>query len=247
MHLFFGGEMVQGLRLAEKALSLAPNSEMANMVFNGGLQQTLQLDRLSKRRSGPLSPDALDALGSRGKAFEQAFAEASRGRIRDLFGLYNRAGQSDKLVSYLEQRWPSLDAFASDFSPDALGYRVMLSVAFAYAQTGDEERFADALSRYERAVEQVRAQGADNRFLDFETAIYYAVVGENEKALGFLETAARISVFAILPLGEWVPEFATIKNESRFVAVENRMLEIVNGQRAELGLDPVNPAEDFWQ
>jgi TolB-like protein len=247
LHLYFSGDMVQGLRLAEKALSLAPNSVMANTVLNGGLQQTLQLDRLAKRRSGPLSPDALDALGSRDKAFEQALAEASRGRIRELFGLYNRAGQSDKLVSYLEQRWPSLDAFASDFSPDAFGYRVMLSVAFAYAQTGDKERFADALSRYERAVEQVRAQGADNRFLDFETAIYHAVVGDNEKALGLLETAARISVFAILPLGEWVPEFANIKNEPRFVTVENRMLEIVNGQRAELGLDPVNPAEDFWQ
>ena len=92
----------------------------------------------------------------------------------------------------------------------------------------------------------VRAQGADNRFLDFETAIYYAVAGDNEKALGLLEAAAQKSVFAILPLGEWVPEFATIKSELRFATIENKMLQLVNGQRAELGLDPVNPSEDFW-
>ena len=124
-----------------------------------------------------------DAHGRRDEAFERAFADASRGRIRDLFGLYNRADRSDELVAYFEERWPSLDALAGDY----------------------------------------------------------------EKALGLLEAAAQKGVFAILLLGEWVPEFATIKSEPRFAAIENTMLELVNGQRAELGLDPVNPLEDFWQ
>ncbi len=246
-HFYFRGDIVQGMRMAEKALSLAPNAVMANIILSGGLQQTHQLERLAKTRSGPLVADALDALGRRDDAFEQAFAEASRGRIGDLFGLYNRAERSDELVAYLEQRWPSLDALAADYAPDSFGYRLMLSVALAYSRTADGDRFTDALNRYELAIEEVRDQGADNRFLDFETAIYYALIGDKEKALELLETVSQKGIFTILPLGEWAPEFASIKSDPRFMAVENRMLELVNGQRAELGLDPVNPAEDFWQ
>jgi len=246
-HLYILGDVLEGFRLAEKALALAPNAEMASLVFNGGLQQTQQLERLVKTESVPFVVDALDALGRRDEAFEQAFAFASRGLIRYLFDLYNRADRSDELVAYLEERWPSLDGFAADYAPDEFGYGVMLSVALAYSRTGNEKRFADALQRYEQGIAQVQAQGAENRFLDFQSALYHSVAGSKERALEILETLAEEGMFAILPLGMWIPEFASIKSEPRFVAIENKMLEIVNGQRAELGLDPVNPAEDFWQ
>ena len=224
-----------------------PNAEMANLIFNGGLQQTQQLERVAKTKSVPFAVDALDALGRRDEAFEQAFAFASRGLIEYLFDLYNRADRSDELVAYLEERWPSLDAFAADYAPDEFGYGVMLSVVLAYSRTGNEDRFDDALDRYEQGIAQVKAQGADNRFLSFQSALYYSVAGNKERSLEVLEALAEEGMFVILPLGEWIPEFASIKSEPRFVAIENRMLEIVNGQRAELGLDPVNPAKDFWQ
>jgi TolB-like protein/Flp pilus assembly protein TadD len=246
-HLFFRGDLVEGFRLAEKALALAPNAEMANLVFNGGLQQTQQLEQLVKSESVPFVVDTLDALGHRDEAFERAFAFASRGMIRYLFVLYNRVDRSDELVAYLEERWPSLDAFAADYAPDEFGYGVMLSVVLAYSRTGNEERFAEALHRYERGIAQVKAQGADNRFMDFESALHFAVAGNQQKAFEILESLADKGMFAILPLGESVPEFASIKSEPRFVAIENRMLELVNSQRAELGLGPVNPAKDFWQ
>jgi len=246
-HLYIRGDILEGFRLAEKALALAPNAEMANLIFNGGLQQTQQLERVAKTKSVPFAVDALDALGRRDEAFEQAFAFASRGLIEYLFDLYNRADRSDELVAYLEERWPSLDAFAADYAPDEFGYGVMLSVVLAYSRTGNEDRFDDALDRYEQGIAQVKAQGADNRFLSFQSALYYSVAGNKERSLEVLEALAEEGMFVILPLGEWIPEFASIKSEPRFVAIENRMLEIVNGQRAELGLDPVNPAKDFWQ
>jgi TolB-like protein len=246
-HLYIRGDMLEGYRLAEKALALAPNAEMANLIFNGGLQQTQQLEQVAESKSVPFVVDALDALGRREEAFEQAFAFASRGFIDYLFDLYNRADRSDELVAYVEERWSSLDAFAADYAPDEFGYGVMLSVALAYSRTGNEDRFADALHRYEQGIAQVEAQGADNRFLAFQSALYYSVAGDRERAFEVLETLAEEGMFAILPLGEWIPEFASIKSEPRFLAIEGRMLEIVNGQRAELGLDPVNPAEDFWQ
>ena len=246
-HLYFRGDIVEGFRLAKKARSLAPNDQMANLIFNGGLLQTQQLEQLVKTKSVPFVVDALDALGRRDEAFEQAFALASRGLISYLFVLYNRVDRSDELVAYLEERWPSMDAFAADYAPNEVGYGVMLSVVLAYSRTGKKERFAEALHRYEQGIAQVKAQGADNRFMDFESALHNAVTGNQQKALEILESLADTGMFAILPLGESVAEFASIKSEPRFVAIENRMLEIVNGQRAELGLDPVNPAKDFWQ
>ena len=248
VHAYFAGDIVEGLRFAEAALERAPNSQQARSFFAGGLRQTHQFERLAELEQTPLVVDALDALGRRGEAFELAYAAAaSRGEIVDLFNLFKRAGRDADLVAYLEERWPDLDAFAREYGPDSFGYPLMLSVAHAYARTGDLQQFSDAATRYAEGVKRIRAQGVDHRFLTLETAVYHAVTGDYDAALDTLESLAGKGMFVMLPLAKSIPEFRPLQDDLRFVAIEERMLEVVNGQRAEFGLDPVDPANQFWQ
>jgi TolB-like protein len=247
VHAYFAGDMVEGLRKAEQALALAPNAYIALSYYAGGLRQTHQLRRLAELTQVHLAVPALDALGRRDEALQIAYEMAARGEPAELLNLYKRANRNADIVAYIDERWPNLDAFEREYAPDAFGYGLMLSVAYAYSQTGDDEKFDDAIARYRRAIEPIRAQGIDHRFLTFETAMYHAVTGDYDAALDALETIAGEGTFAMLPIAVSVPEFRPLVGNPRFVAVEKRMLDVVNAQREELGLDPVDPANDFWQ
>lgn len=247
VHHYFAGEMVEGLRKAEKALELAPSSFQAMMFYAGGLRQSHQFEKLAAFGRGPMVTDALDAIGRRDEAFELAYASAAQGELYDLFNLLHRAGRHAEIIDYLEERWPGLDAFERDYGPEAFGYWLMLSIANAYSHIGNEPMYEEAIARYLRGIERIRADGIDHRFLTFETAIYHAVVGEYEAAIVLLDSLADQGTFAMLPLAKSTPEFAPLASDPRFAAIEARMLTLVNDQRAELGLDAVDPANEFWQ
>ena len=246
MQAFFDGDMVEGYRFATRAKSLAPNDYMTNLVFSGALMQTLQYERVAVEGERYLQADALDALGRRAEAFTLARELSGERQVEPLFDLFNRSGRSQDLIDFVEERWPSLADFADDYRAHRFGYGEMLAVALAYSRTGNRQRFQEALTLYEKGIASMQAEGIDNRFFNAHEAAYFAVAGEPEKAISVLEAGAGDAFFGMLPLAIAVPEFESIKDDPRFAAVEKNTLNAVNNAREELGLDPVQPENEFW-
>ena len=183
----------------------------------------------------------MDLLGRRDEAFELAFELSREGVLLDLFALYNRADRSQELIDYLEERWPGLDAFATDYPHGSSGYRLMAEIALAYSRTGDTLRFDDALLLVENAIVSLSGQGIDNWVFMVENAKYLALAGEYDEALTQLEHAVEGGFQNYAPVARSLPMFEPLRNEPRFVAAEGRMIEGINVQREALGLEPVDP------
>ncbi len=207
---------------------------------------TLQVERIAEEGLDFFKVDALDMLGRRDEAFELAFKLSREGYLWNLFRLFNRADRSQELVDYLEERWPGLSAFAADYPHDNSGYALMVEVALAYSRTGNTERFDDALLLVERAMSKLSGQGVDNSWFMYQNAKYLALAGEYDQAITQLEHAIDRGLRSYSLFVTYIPMFEPLSDNPRFVAVEAIMVAKNNVEREALGLEPVDPLNQFW-
>ena len=247
MQHFFRGSAAEGLRLAEQAYQLAPTDAVMQSTFNFGLLQTLQLERMAEEGQNFSRVGALDLLGRRDEAFELAFELSRDGFLWALFALYNRADRSQELIDYLEERWPALDAFAADYPHNEFGYRVMAEVALAYSRAGNTQRFDDALLQVDNAMSSLSVQGIDNFVFMFENAKYLALAGDYDEAIAQLEHAIDRGLQGYDLFATYTPMLEPLKNDPRFVALEAVMVDNINVDREALGLERVDPLNQFGQ
>ena len=244
-HHFYYGRTAQGFPLAERAHQLAPTDAVTHFVFSIGLLQTLQVERLAEEGSDFFKIDGLYLLGRRDEAFELAFELSRYGYLMGLFRLYNQADRSKELVDFLEERWPSVNAFAADYPHNEYGYTLMADVALAYHRTGNTERFDEALLLFENALSNLSAQGIDNFVFDYENAKYRSLAGEYDEALIHLENAIDrgFRAYAILETESHI--FEPLLDDPRFIMAKAAMVDNINVARDTLGLAPVDPANQF--
>ena len=247
IHHLYAGNAAAGFELAKRGIELAPNANVANFAWSVALIQTAQLERLAEEGSDAFRIDALDALGRRDEAFTLAYAEAENGNLENLFNLMNRAGRSKDVTDYVEERWSSLSEFAADFPMDGSGHGVMAALALAYSQTENENKFQEALSFVEKAKDELTEQGVDQFVFMFENARYYAMAGDYDAALTWLQKSIDQGNQTHAPLATLYPSLALLQNDERFLEIEATMIANINEDRAALGLDPVDPYMEFWQ
>ena len=246
LHHFYYGRSAEGFRLAEQAYQLAPTDAVMHFRFTIGLLQTLQVERIAEEGLDFFKVDALDLLGRRDEAFELAFELSRDGYPWGLFRLYNRTDRSQELIDYLEERWPGLDAFAADYPHNQDGYGLMLEVALAYSRTGNTTRFDDALLLVENAMSHLSGQGINHSLFMVQNAKYLALAGDYDEAITQLEQAIDRG-FRSYPLSAThTPMFEPLRDDSRFVAVQAVMLDNINVEREALGLEAIDPLNQFW-
>ena len=71
-----------------------------------------------------------------------------------------------------------------------------------------------------------------------QEARYYVLTGDQEEAINRLEQAADLNATAVFILKGFMPEFKPLRGLPRFETTKIRMLENLNRERADLGLDP---------
>lgn len=240
VNLMYSGRTGEGLKVMESRREMGEMSGVAKVYLSVGLLGTLQFERATEEGSPFFRPDALYEVGRTEEAFDLAFDFASTGYPETLFWLLNRAGRSQEVVNYVEERWPSIAAFAAENTGDDLGYGVMENVALAYSRMGNQDRFDEAMAFIERHTENLIAQGVDNMVFSANRAAQFALLGDTEAAFEHLQLAVD-NGFGTRGVPEEVsPALAPLAQDPRFEAIAEKMLAKVNSDRAFVGLPPVN-------
>jgi len=236
---FFRGEIAMGLPTIERAIAQQPKNASYRMVLSVGLIQTHQYARLADEGHPAFRIVGLTHLHRTEEAGILARKVAAQGNVGSLLWFLNVSGKPGEVVRYIEEHWTDLDHLEQDFPADDLGgYPLMIDVAYAYAQTGNQPSFEDAMRRIRRAHDQLLALGADNYIFCIMEASYYAMAGDRERAISFFERAVDLGHVTSTRPGDDRPYLKSLEGEPRFEAARLRMIEHLNRERAALGLEP---------
>jgi tetratricopeptide (TPR) repeat protein len=233
------GRPSKAIPIYDRLLIDRPTDAPTRYRLSISLIQTGQFERLSTEGIGGFKVVGLINIKRIEEATLMAEKMASTGDIIPLFILLYRTGQVERLVELFELRWPDLDTFETDYPDDGEGYWFMLNMAQAFSKSRNKERALDALKRVRRAHDISIREGIVSRYFMLQEARYYLQMGEQEDAIDRLEQAANINTTVAVPLVDIWPEFESMQGHPRFEAIQARMIESLNRERVNLGLDPV--------
>ncbi len=234
----YAGEMGKGLQQLEVVAATRPMKGVEKLFFSIGLFETGQAERLLTEGSTYWRPTALYATGKKDEAIAMAYEQAKSGDPGDLFYFLVLEERDKELVDYLEERWPSLAALASENPGGDAGYDLMLAVAMAYRRTGNEVRAYEALELVNVRMTLLESEGIDNRGFDTSKAGYLAMTGDIDGALTHLKAAVDGGFSTPKDPLQSYPEFAELVGDPRFDEIRAAMLENLNYNRRILELPP---------
>jgi len=235
------GEVADSLPIIEEAVRQYPQDRVYRIQMSRALLETYQYERVAEEGYWLVKVDALRHLGRIEEASLLAQQWAAQGEIGPYLYLLNATGQSDVLIRYLEERWPDLGAFETDFRASGyFGYGEMIDIALAYRRAGQQAKFDDAMARVRLAHDSLAAQGLKNRIFFTNEACYFALAGKRQEALKFLAAAVDDGAVFSRRITDDLPYFADLESDPEFQAIQARMIEHVARERNKLGLEPLS-------
>lgn len=239
--LSWQGQIAEALPFAEAALQLQPQDRVYRTEVGMAYINTHQYERAAENGYWPVRIEALTRLGRTEEATRVAQDWASQGEIRPYLEMLVATNQPEVLVSYIEDRWPTLEAFASAFPPSGyFGYREMPSVAWAYRQLGNQQKFAEAMELIRTAHDSLTQQGLNNKIFHTYEAAYYAMANDREKSLEYLSSAVDKGMIFTSRITDELPFFMEYEGDPDYEAIQARMIDHLNRERTALGLEPVS-------
>jgi TolB-like protein/Tfp pilus assembly protein PilF len=234
------GKHAAGLIRFKQALEKQPTDRVLRVGTNQGHYRLLEYDQVFDDNWSDLYPRALYHLGRIEEATLVAERYAADGSVSSLFRLLNQTDRSETLIKYLEARWPSLEAFQKDIAPSSFGYAEMADIALAYRRTGQQQRFEDAMTRLRTSCEKSLADGLTTSGLLMTAVTYHAMANERESALTRLAQAIDRGFVFSVRMAQDFPALRDLEGDPKFEAIQDRMIEHLNRERALLGLGPVS-------
>jgi tetratricopeptide (TPR) repeat protein len=233
------GQSSRAIPLIADALEQQPSDAVLRNTLSFGLLQTGQYEKLVEVGLPWARAVSLTALGRKEESRLIATDLAAEGIIFPMMFLLSRTGQHDQLIEFIETRWADLDGFEAAYPDGGDGYGEMLIIALAYSKTGNETRFEDAMARVRAAHDRAWEQRIVDRFFLVSESRYYALAGNRERAIDMLAKAVDSGMTVGQPMAMIWQELDVLKDDPRFDAVQSRMFEHLNVERAALGLEPV--------
>jgi TolB-like protein/Flp pilus assembly protein TadD len=236
------GKLAEGLSEIEASVALQPSNSVARLTLGAGLLGTGQYERVVELGEFWWPVYALVHLDRIEEASILAYRRADeQADVENLFTFLNMTGRSQELIDYLEGRWTDLSALQRDFpSYGGQGYFVMIDVALAYSRAGNQERFNDAILRVREVHENLKSIGISNALFFMNEASHLALTGQLDSSMDYLDKAMDLG-FTTHPRmkADW-PALEPLEGDPRFEAIQARMFEHLNAERAKLGLDPIS-------
>ena len=234
------GRFSEALTLADSAVELQSSNSVARMTRSFLWMDTHQFERVADEGEEWLPIFALTVLGRTEEASILAFRRAEElADVSTLFAFLNLVDRSDEVVSYLEERWPDLDSLRNDFPPySGLGDFLMIDVSLAYSRTGNQQRFNEAMAHVRTVHDDLIAQGVNNMVFSMHEASYQAMAGDLQSSLEYLDKAISQGFITTTRITDAWPYLAPLEGDPRYEAIQDRMVEHLEAERAALGLDP---------
>jgi TolB-like protein len=238
---FAEGDMAKGLLLAEKALELQPDDRQFAVRQGLGLWATAQFERLAEIKPRFLRVAGLWRLDRTEEATIVAWELANSGQdVSTLIWLLANSGRQKEAVQFFEERWDSLDAFEKDYPALGSDIGIMVDVAFAYGSLGNEKRFDEAMSHSQATIDTLERQRMKFPYFRLIKAVHFTLAGERKEALDLLAAVVDDGFSLGDRFSSQYAAFKVFDGDPEYEAIQARMFEHMNAQRAELGLEPVN-------
>jgi hypothetical protein len=240
--LLWEGRLADGIRFAEAILQQRPNDSNLRFVYTLHLLNSHQYAKAEQYAEPGWRVPALSLLGREEEAYLLAGKLATSGEnFGALVNFLGRGERFGELIEFVESRWPDLDAWEKDFpNRGGFGNTDLALIAHAYRSTGDMASFDDAMTRLKASLEHQRSEGANNYLLMMTEVYYYMLAGDEDMTLTLLEQVAERKWTPFSPrLSNGHPVLKPLEGNPRYEAVQQRMLDHVNAERAELGLEPM--------
>lgn len=151
-------------------------------------------------------------------------------RDRELADYFAREYDS-KLEDYATKLRPGVNA---DLPP-------YLELALAMRTVGNQEVYSAALQRFRYGLDIYRAGGDASFGRDLDEAGYWAVMGDSDKTIRFIEAAKDKR--SVLRIGEFTKRvYEPLREDPRFLELRDANLELINKERKILGYKPLTTA-----
>lgn len=184
---------------------------------------------------------ALLRSGDEEAALAHAKQLAGSGWAPPLLEFYSMTGRSNDLISYIEEGWPSLEFFASEYPGDVWGYQPMINIALAYKQSSSQNRFNEALSLLDAWELNMVSQGAYSDYFLMARASLAALRGERDEALEFVRTSVdEFGWSDALGIVGSNPSLAILKDEPELIELERTVRQRINAARMAIDLPPLD-------
>ena len=114
----------------------------------------------------------------------------------------------------------------------------MVDVSLAYSRTGNQQRFNEAMAHVRAVHDDLKAQGVNNMVFSMYEASYQALAGNLQSSLEYLDKAISQGFITTTRITDAWPYLAPLEGDPRYEAIQARMIEHLEAERAALGLDP---------
>ncbi|NNL94836.1 MAG: tetratricopeptide repeat protein, partial [Xanthomonadales bacterium] len=237
------GRAGEALPIARRSYEMDPNDGVAYAAIAWAMSN-LGMDDAILELDAPFPFFKLQALTRLGRKEEGLkFAQEWSDRLGNpglLIGLFHSTRQPQKLVDFVETRWPDLASFNSEF-PGGLGFGHwnMISIAHAYRKSGNRNKFEQAMKYARASHDQHISEGFTSQIFYAAEASYWVLAGDTDRALDHLNTSILKGNYFPVSSVSQAPELDEILDNPRFRALVMQAHEKFNEQRVIAGLEPV--------
>jgi tetratricopeptide (TPR) repeat protein len=239
------GESAAAVRNLRRVHVNNPNSSVMQMWYGFALMGIADYDTISKVGLPEHRMLAYYELGD----LEQALSEMNdmdlaatfpQRTLANIGELLIAEGFSQDFIDYINERVGSVEALLDAYPVEiAWGTGYLTSLAYAHLQVGDQATYSMLLEEARKVQEIQREAGTENWVTWFTQAQYDALNGDVDAAIESLQTALDRG-FRI-PSAFESPIFASLNGEPRYDELVQRLAQLVDEERAKLGMPPYRP------
>ena len=239
--LLSAGRLAEARALAERALVLAPEMAFLQRSIGRVFYAVGDFDRVLALPAANQQGLALLALGRIDEALaaareRSAAAPDNYDATYRLLRTLSLAGRHDEVLAVYREGWEDLAEMEAAFGYDA-GTSELAPIAAAQRVLGRHKTLAETLQHWGERLTYMREQGYAGSEFRFIEASHLALAGEREEALAALTEAIDLGYRD--PLLGIDPAFADLHDDPAFQAQVERMIELINIERAKLGMEPL--------